>query len=665
MTQPSPIPPGDDPDGPLESWSGSDLRRVRSGVVAGALTALVALAACGSGSEFATTTTVEVPATTAATAADPAYLDPSVPVDERVEDLLGRMTLDEKLGQMTLVEKGSISPEEVREYAIGALLSGGGGTPRPNNPEAWREMVGAIQDAALATRLGIPVIYGVDAVHGHNNLRGATIFPHNVGLGATRDPVLVEEIARATAEETAATGIRWNYSPVLAVPQDVRWGRTYEAFGEDPELVSLLGAAVVRGLQGADLAEDTAVVATPKHFVGDGGTGWGTSTVYRIDQGVTLAGEDELRSVHVYPYLAAFETGAVTVMASYSSWENGKVHGDRYLLTDMLRGELGFDGFVVSDWAAVDQVKPGDLYGSIVQSVNAGIDMVMVPSAYELFIRALRGAVTQGDVIEERIDEAVRRILRVKFAMGLFESPMPTSDLLASVGSDEHRALARRAVARSMVLLETDGETLPIDTDGGTVLLGGAAAHDVGIQSGGWTISWQGDSGDVAGGTSIFDALTAVSSTIEYDRFGKFDNRTDVAPLGIAVVGERPYAEGRGDSESLMLPGSEVGVIRRMRPKVDKLVVVLITGRPLVLGPEFDSADALVVAWLPGSEGAGIVDVLTGEEAFAGVLPYTWPSSIEALGSLQMGSCDGARYPFGYGLSTDGEPLGTVGRCDS
>lgn len=586
----------------------------------------------------------------------PVYLDANAATDERVADLLGRMTLEEKLGQMTLVEKGSITPADVSEYGIGALLSGGGGSPSPNSVEAWREMVTGFQDAALDTRLMIPMLYGTDAVHGHNNLRGAVIFPHNVGLGATRDADLVREIGRVTAIETAATGIRWTYSPVLAVPQDIRWGRTYEAFGEDPTLVSELGAALVEGLQGENLTEDTSVLATPKHFVGDGGTEWGSGFTYTMDQGVTKGDEDELRAVHVAPYPASFDAGAVTVMASYSSWENGKVHGDDFILTELLRDDLGFDGFVVSDWAAVDQVKPGDLYGSIVQSINAGIDLVMVPTNYELFLTAISGAVSQGDISEERIDEAVRRILTVKFDMGLFEQPMPSAQYVDQVGSQEHRTLARQAVGKSLVLLETEPDVFPLELTTSRVLLAGDAADDIGIQSGGWTISWQGRPGDVTTGTSIYDALQDVSGPeLVFNKFGRFTEDGDV---GIVVVAERPYAEGRGDSSTLGLSEADLGVIAKVRPRVETLVVVVIAGRPVILGPEFDEADAVVAAWLPGTEGAGIVDVFVGDMPFGGVLPFTWPDSIESLGTVRTDPCEGARFPYGYGLAHDGSLLG-------
>lgn len=640
--------------------------RAKGRLLAGVVVCLGVLAGC---TEQLSPRAPEEPE--AAPAVDvPRYQDASAPVDERVDDLLARMTLEDKLGQMTLIEKGSVSAETAAELGIGAILSGGGGSPSPNTPRAWREMVGSYQAAASATPLGIPVLYGVDAIHGHNNLRGATIFPHNVGLAAARDPELVEAIGRATALETAATDIRWTYAPVLAVPQDPRWGRTYEAFGEDPELVGELGAALVRGLQGDDLTAETAVLATPKHWVGDGGTGWDTSTApgYRIDQGMTLADEAELRSVHVAPYPASFDAGAITVMASYSGWENGKVHGDRSLLTDLLRDELGFEGMLVSDWGAVDQVLPGDYYGSVVRSIYAGIDLVMVPTDYELFLTALTGAVQQGDIEQDRIDEAVRRILTVKFAMGLFDRPSTSPDLIELIGSTEHRRLARDAVARSVVLLETDGETLPLDVAAQEPLLvAGPAANDVGTQAGGWTITWQGRSGATTEGTTILEALEVVrAGPVIYDRTGRFASRTEDAraPIGIAVVGERPYAEGVGDTDQLALSEQELEVVQRLHQRVDRLVVVLVTGRPLVLDDLATLADAIVVAWLPGTEGAGVVDVLTGAAPAGGRLPYTWPDDVTALDRERSDACDGAVYPYGYGLDSTGALLPGAARCE-
>ncbi len=426
-------------------------------------------------------------------AQDEIYRDPTQPVEARVEDLLARMTLEEKIGQMTLVEKNSLNPQVVFDYFIGGVLSGGGGYPAQNTPAAWLGMVSAFQEAALDTRLGIPIIYGVDAVHGHNNVRGATIFPHNIGLGATRDAALVEQIGAATASEMMATGIYWNYAPVIAVVQDVRWGRTYEAFGENTELVTELGTAFMRGLQGDPLL----VLATPKHYLGDGGTAWGTSSFgpNNLDRGDTQVDEATLRELYLPPYVEAVNSGALTIMVSFSSWNGTPMHANAYLINDVLKGELGFEGFVVSDWQGIDLVT-ADYYDAVVASINAGVDMNMVPQDYRSFITALTRAVESGDVAQERIDDAVRRILRAKFAVGLFDRETGDGATLDQVGSAEHRGLARQAVSESLVLLKND-EALPISADAATIFVAGSAADDIGIQSGGWTIEWQGGMGDI------------------------------------------------------------------------------------------------------------------------------------------------------------------------
>ncbi|MBZ0288497.1 MAG: glycoside hydrolase family 3 protein, partial [Anaerolineae bacterium] len=367
---------------------------------------------------------------------DAPYKDASLNAEERADDLLARMTIDEKIGQLTLVEKNSINPDDITDLFLGGLLSGGGGSPARNTPEGWAEMVDGYQELALATRLGIPMIYGADGVHGHNNLRGAVIFPHNIGLGATRNPELVEKTCNFTAKEMMATGIYWNYAPVVAVPQDIRWGRIYEGFSEDTGLVSELAVACLKGMQSGS----PYVVATPKHFVGDGGTVWGSATTgdYQIDQGVTDVDEATLRAIHLPPYKAAIDAGAQTIMVSFSSWGGMKMSAQKYLITDVLKGELGFTGFVVSDWGGIDQIS-GDYYADNVTSFNAGMDMNMVPYDYNRFIDVMYKAVESGDIPMERIDDAVRRILLVKFQMGLFEHPFSQPDLLAQVGSDEHR----------------------------------------------------------------------------------------------------------------------------------------------------------------------------------------------------------------------------------
>ena len=594
------------------------------------------------------------------------YMDPEAAIQDRVEDLLVRMTLAEKIGQMTLVEKNSIKDKDITDKFIGGLLSGGGGYPSRNTPEGWSEMVNGFQEYALQTRLGIPLIYGVDAVHGHGNLRGATIFPQNIGLGATRDPDLVERIGQTTAVEMAATGIYWNFAPVVAVPQDIRWGRTYEGYSENTELVSKLGAAYIKGLQNVgsspNLSAPTTVLATAKHFVGDGGTAWGSSDTFimqqfMLDQGVTDVDEATLRAVHLSPYVAAIDTGAMSIMVSFSSWGGMKMHAQKYLLTDVLKGELDFKGFLVADWQGIDQI-PGDYYSDIVTSINAGLDMIMVPYDYDAFINGLTEAVNNGDVPLERIDDAVRRILTVKFQLGLFERPFADESLLPLVRSDEHRELAREAVRKSLVLLKNDNNTLPLAKDTPLIFVAGQGANDIGIQSGGWTIEWQGKSGDITPGTTILEAIrnTVSENTIVlYNRWGEFDRVTDeVADVGIVVMGEMPYAEGVGDDEDLTLSEGDIAVIERVREGSKKVVVILISGRPMIVTEHLDQWDVFIAAWLPGTEGQGVADVLFGDYPFTGKLPYTWPRAMDQIpfdfDHMEPTGPEAPLFPFGYGL---------------
>ncbi|MBK8048918.1 MAG: glycoside hydrolase family 3 protein, partial [Anaerolineales bacterium] len=540
----------------------------------------------------------------------PLYQDAAAPVEKRVDDLLARMSLAEKIGQMTQVEKNSLTPNDVTRFGIGSVLSGGGGYPLSNTKDGWREMVGSFQEAALQTPLAIPLLYGVDAVHGHNNAYGATIFPHNIGLGATGDPELVERIAAATAEELKATGVNWNFAPVVAVPQDIRWGRTYEAYGDQTDLVAALGAASVRGLQNG-------ILATPKHYIGDGGTAFGSATTngYLLDQGDTQMDEATLRRLFLPPYEAAIDAGANSVMVSFSSWNGEKLHGSRYLLTDVLKDELDFAGFIVSDWQAIDQL-PGDYYSDVITAINAGIDMVMVPYDYKNFIATLTQAVEMGDVPLARIDDAVQRILRVKFAQGIFEQPLPAEPGAdAGLGAAAHRELAREAVRRSQVLLKNEDQTLPLAKDLPLIFVAGDAADDIGVQAGGWTLEWQGKTGDITPGTTILEGIRATVSPatrVEYNRYGKFDTVIDaagnaaVADACIVVVGEEPYAEGKGDRADLALPSREARMIDRMSEQCRKTVVLLVSGRPLIVTDYLASWDALVASWLPGTEGQGV-----------------------------------------------------------
>jgi len=589
------------------------------------------------------------------------YRNPEASIEARVEDLLGRMTLAEKVGQMTQAEKNSISEQDITDLFLGSILSGGGGYPTPNNPEAWAGMVDGFQEHALKTRLGIPLLYGADAVHGHANVRGAVVFPHNIGLGATRDPNLIERIGRATAEEMAATGVYWNFAPVVAVPQDIRWGRTYEAYSEDTDLVSELSSAYVRGLQAldgtTDLSASTTVLATPKHYVGDGGTSWGSSTTfieqqYMLDQGVTEVDEATLRAVHLPPYAAAIEAGARSIMVSFSSWNGLKMHAHKYLLTDVLKGEMGFDGFLVSDWQGIDQI-PGDYDSDVVTAINAGIDMVMVPYDYRAFIQNLTQAVERGDVSQARVDDAVRRILTVKMEMGLFERPYSDDSLRTLVATEEHLDLALEAVRKSLVLLKNKDDTLPLAQDTPLIFVAGQGADDVGMQCGGWTIEWQGALGAITPGVTILEGIensVSEGTSVHYERSGDFDGVAAVGTdggVGIVVVGEMPYAEGVGDRADLSLSAADVALIETMRARSEKLVVILISGRPMIVTDQLPLADAFVAAWLPGTEGQGIADVLFGDVPFSGKLPYTWPKSIEQVPHKQG---DDPLFPFGYGL---------------
>ena len=589
----------------------------------------------------------------------PLYLDPSQPVDARVEDLLGRMSLDEKIGQMTLIEKNSLKSGDVSDYFLGGVLSGGGGSPLRNTPEGWYEMVHGYQDEALSTPLAIPIIYGVDAVHGHGNLRGATLFPQQIGLGAANDPELMTEIGQVTASEMIATGIYWNYSPVLAVAQDIRWGRIYESYSENPDLVSQLAVAYIQGLQGDSLADPATVLATPKHFVGDGGTVWGSSTTsgYKIDQGVTDVDEATLRAIHLPPYQAAIDAGAQSIMVSFSSWGGMKMHAQKYLLTDVLKGELGFTGFLVSDWGGIDQI-PGGYYQAVVTAINAGVDMNMVPYDAGKFIDTLMEAIDKGDIPMDRIDDAVRRILRVKFEMGLFEHPFGDESLIPDVGSDEHRAVARRAVAESLVLLQNENDALPLAKDTPTIFVAGEHADNIGLQSGGWTIQWQGAPGAITPGTTILEGIEAAVSpdtSVYYNRFGNF-NQTDesgaplMADVGIAVVGEQPYAEGPGDASDLHLTAPQLTMIDKLRERSKTLIIVLVSGRPMIITDLLPTSDAFVAAWLPGTEGEGVADVLFGDQPFRGKLSFTWPRSMDQVPLANVG--DDPLFPFGYGLET-------------
>lgn len=589
---------------------------------------------------------------------DPAlpYLDASLPVAVRVEDLLARMTLEDKLGQVTLVDRSVLADRaaaDVATYRLGAVFNGGSSAPTPNTATGWADTIDALQRTAASTPLGIPILYGANAVHGHNGLWGATVFPHNIGLGAAGDAVLVEQVGRAVAEELAGTGVNWNFAPCLCVARNDRWGRTYESFGEIPELVTPLGAAFITGQQDGD----PAVLTTAKHYLGDGGTTDGT------DQGDTRLTEAELRRLHLQPFAEAVERGVASVMVSFSSWNGTRLHAHRYLLTDVLKGELGFDGFVVSDWAAIDRIdgRSGLTAAEVSTAFNAGIDLVMVPYEFRHFIGLLRGEVEAGRVPMARLDDANRRILTQKFRFGLFEHRTVDRRWTASVGSDEHRALARRAVAASIVVLRNRGGVLPLSPDARRLFVAGRAADDVGIQSGGWTMSWQGAAGPITPGTTVLDAVRAAvgpGTTVTYQRDGVgIDAGYSAA---IAVVGELPYAEGLGDRRGAMgLDPADLATLARLRASGVPLVVVLVSGRPLDIAGEVAGWDALVAAWLPGTEAAGVTDVLFGAAVPTGVLPVSW---MAGAGQQPINEGDGQvpLYPLGAGQTWAGPADGSA-----
>ena len=587
------------------------------------------------------------------------YKNPELPIMDRVRDLMSYMTLEEKVGQMTQVERKFLDGDKnISKYFLGSLLSGGGSAPAKNFPKAWADMYDRFQKVALSTRLGIPIIYGVDAVHGHNNVIGATIFPHHVGLGCTNNPKIVEDVYRATAVEVAATGVDWNFAPCLAVPRDERWGRAYEGFGETPEIVKSMAAAAVVGLQTDKLNSQTSILATAKHFLGDGGTVWGTGLNKKMDQGDTQVSDQEMREIHLPGYLPALEAGVGSIMPSYSLINGTYMHMSNDLLNGLLKKELGFKGFVVSDWAALERmVGQPDYKKNIINCINAGIDMVMVPGAvpdgnqsFQNFISLLTESIKEGSISEARINDAVARILKIKFEMGLFENPFTDRSLLSKVGSKEHRAIARDAVKQSLVVLKNNG-VLPISKDLGQIHVAGKNADDLGNQCGGWTITWQGESGPLTKGTTIYEAIQVAVSSFTNVTYSKDGSGAKGANVGIVVVGETPYSEMMGDKESLQLDKKDLKAIENVRKAGVPVVVIMVSGRPLIIEDEVDKWDGLIAAWLPGSEGKGVTDVLFGDYNPTGRLSVSWPRSMDQIPINFGDETYDPLFEYGFGLS--------------
>ncbi|XP_068329234.1 uncharacterized protein [Pyrus communis] len=598
------------------------------------------------------------------------YKDPSQPPAARVGDLLSRMTLEEKIGQMVQIDRSVASADTMKTYYIGSVLSGGGSAPLPEaSAEDWVNMINEFQKGALSSRLGIPMIYGIDAVHGHNNVYNATIFPHNVGLGATRDPELVRRIGSATALETRATGIPYVFAPCIAVCRDPRWGRCYESYSEDHKIVEEM-TEIIPGLQGDIPANSRKgvpyvggkkkVAACAKHFVGDGGTSRG------INENNTVTDRHELLSIHMPAYSDSIIKGVSTVMISYSSWNGEKMHANHDLITNFLKGTLKFKGFVISDWEGIDRITspPHSNYTYSVQaSVLAGIDMVMVPFNYKEFINDLINLVKTNVVPMDRIDDAVGRILLVKFTMGLFENPLADLSLVNELGSQAHRDLAREAVRKSLVLLKNGKSknntdpVIPLPKKVSKILVVGSHADNLGYQCGGWTMTWQGFSGNnYTSGTTILGAINSTvdsSTEVIYSENpdGNFVKSNNFA-YAIVVVGEHPYVETLGDSTNLTMVEPGPSVISNVCESV-KCIVILITGRPIVIEPYISSIDALVAAWLPGSEGQGITDVLFGDHGFSGKLPRTWFRTVDQLPMNVGDSHYDPLFPLGHGLETE------------
>jgi beta-glucosidase len=610
------------------------------------------------------------------------YENANLPVTERVADLLARMTLAEKVGQMTQTERGRVydDPTLITTWHLGSILSGGGSTPTQNTPTAWADMVDRFQTAALATRLHIPLLYGIDAVHGDANMYGATVFPHNIGLGATRDPALVREVGHITASETRASGPQWSFSPCICAPQDDRWGRTYEGFGEDPNLVIAMESAI-DGLQGppGHLADRDRVLATAKHFAGDGDTKYGTATGdYKIDQGIAVTNHQDFWRTSLQQYVPAVQQHNVgSVMPSYSSvdWtEDGvgnpiKMHGNKELLTDVLKGSMKFGGFVISDWEGIHQL-PGDWPTQVRTGVNAGIDMMMEPNAYQSFETTLLAEVAADRVPMSRINDAVSRILSKKFELGLFEHPYTDRTNLPAIGGPAHRAVARKAVAKSQVLLKNAKNALPIKT-GGRIYVAGSNADSIGNQAGGWTLTWQGGSTTYIPGTTILGGIRKAAGPANVTYSADASAPVQKGDVGIVVVGETPYSEGFGDVggprwgwdpadggtlrpvKDMQLSAADKAAVDTVCSVATKCVVVVVSGRPLILDPkQLSEIDGLVAAWLPGSEGAGVADTLFGTVPFSGKLPVTWPRTL-AQEPINIGDANyDPLYPYGFGLTT-------------
>jgi beta-glucosidase len=552
-----------------------------------------------------------------------------------LEELVSQMTLAEKIGQMTQAERNDIFRGDIARYALGSVLSGGGSVPVRNTPEGWVSMINGFVEESMQTRLGIPVLYGIDAVHGHNNVLNAVILPHNIGLGAIaagnleRGAQAAYTAGRITAEEMLAAGVRWTFAPVLGVAEDVRWGRAYESYSENVQIVTVMGANAVRGLQ------DNGAAACMKHYLGEG------QTINGRNQGNAVLDRAGIERI-IPPYRAAIDAGAMSLMPSFSSVNGIKMHEHKELLTGLLKEEMGFEGFVISDWAAVMQLSGRNYKAQIANAINAGVDMVMATNgrnSWINFIRNLEELVNEGTVPMPRIDDAVLRILRFKQRIGLLDTPLITKP--GVIGSDENRAAARALVSESLVLLRNENNVIAKLPSFKRILVTGQGANDIGMQCGGWTIIWQGGHGSITKGTTVLDGIrtaTEGKASVTYAEDGKTSGAFDAV---IAVIGESPYAETAGDrSNSINIRQSDADMLREVYSYKRPVIVIMLSGRPMTIGNEYQNWDAFIAAWLPGTEGGGIADVLFTERDFTGRMPYTWRKTIN--GEIL--------YPFGFGL---------------
>ncbi len=577
------------------------------------------------------------------------YLDPSYTTEERVSNLLSRMSLADKAGQMVQGEQYAVSDSDMVSLGLGSVLSGGGSVPDNNNTvENWNNAIDGYQEAALSRDLKVPFIYGADAVHGHNTLYGAVIFPQNIGIGAANDPMLTEQMGEYVAQEMKLTGILWNFGPCVAVAQDPRWGRTYESMSSDPEIVSSLASAYLKGQQ------QGGVLATAKHYAGDGGAAYSTGEGdFLIDRGDAAMSEEEFRALHLAPYKRLIDEGVQCVMVSFSSYNGLKMHENKYLVTDVLKNEFGFKGFVVSDWEGVSGIDAPTFEAKVAACVNAGVDMLMEPYSYNDAVNTIVSGVENGMIPQKRIDDAVSRILTVKFELGLFEDPyLDNADItIDELGSAQGREIAKKLVEKSQVLLKNDNGILPLK-QGQKIYVTGPAVDNIGVQCGGWTLSWQGiPDKDLTPGTSLLEGLNECASQYGLEIITD-KNRAGEADVVLLAVGEKPYAEYEGDTADLSLAGSlglpdNETAIAEAQSMGKPVVTVIIAGRNVIISDYIDGWDAVVMSYLPGTEGGGIAAVLTGEASFTGKLPMPWYKTVNDIGKANPDLL----FEFGYGLT--------------